>query len=120
MSTPEPEPITVTKTGFGQEGRQVGFAFIVENPNLSLAFESSQYQIAAYDEDGIVVETDFGYINLLLPGQSLGVGVDLFLDEGVTVSTFEVQLKTGDPQINGPYSNVYCRISCILHRRLFF
>ncbi|HID34470.1 MAG TPA: hypothetical protein EYP25_07875 [Anaerolineae bacterium] len=100
--TPEPEPITVTNFGFGQDGRSVGFAFIVENPNMGLAFEDSQYQLAAYDENDVVVETDSGYINLLLPGQSLGVGGDLFLDEGVTVSKIEVQLNAGNPEPTEP------------------
>ena len=90
------EPITVIKYGFGQNGRSAGFAFIVENPNLGLSIEDSQYQLAAYDEDGIVVETDSGYINLLLPEQSIGIGGDLFLDEGVTISKIEVQLNSGD------------------------
>ena len=100
--TPEPEPITVTKVGFGQDGQQVGFAFIVENPNPGLAFESSQYQLAAYDEAGIVLETDSGYISLLLPGQSLGFGGELYVDDGVTVSSIEVQLNAGDPERTDP------------------
>lgn len=100
--TPVPEPIEVTKFGFGQDERYIGFAFLVENPNQGLAFESSQYQIAFYDENDIVVETESGYIELLLPGQTLGVGGSTILDEGVTVAKMEVQLNAGDSEASEP------------------
>ncbi|OGO73407.1 MAG: hypothetical protein A2Z49_08795 [Chloroflexi bacterium RBG_19FT_COMBO_56_12] len=94
--TPEPEPISIVTFGFGQDERECGFAFIVENPNQNYAFESSQYQVAAYDANGTVVETDDGYIELVLPGQKLGIGGTMYLDEGVTVDKFEVQINAGD------------------------
>jgi len=100
--TPKPEPITVTAQGFGQDGSSVGYSFIVENPNDGLAFEDSQYQIAALDESGAIVDTDSGYIALLLPGQTLGVGGSLYIDKGITVSSIEVQLNAGDPQATDP------------------
>lgn len=96
--TAEPEPIAVIKYGFGQDGSSAGYAFIVENPNMSLAYENSQYQLAVFDESGAVVGTDSGYIDLLLPGQLLGIAGDLFMDEGVTISKIEVQLNVGDPE----------------------
>lgn len=96
--TPEPEPINLISSGFGQDDSVLGFAFIVKNPNDSIAFESSQYQIAVFSEDGTVVETDSGYIELLLPGQILGVGGDIYLSEGITASSVEVQLNAGNPE----------------------
>lgn len=103
--TPEPEPIVVIAQGFGQDGRSVGYSFIVENPNAGLAFEDSQYQIAAFDESGAIVDTDSGFITLLLPEQTLGVGNSLFVDEGVVVSSIEIQLNAGDPQVTDPIPN---------------
>jgi hypothetical protein len=94
--TPEPEAIKLTMQGFGQDGRQLGFAFLVDNPNAGFAIEDLRYQIAAYDEAGAVAETDSGFITLLLPDQTLGVGGTMFLDEGITVSRIEVQLGRGD------------------------
>lgn len=105
-STPLPEPtssptveseaIQLLTQGFGQDGQEVGYAFLVENPNAGLAFESSQYQVAAFDEGGAVVATDSSYIELVLPGQKLGVAGTIWLDEGVTATEVEVQLKEGD------------------------
>lgn len=97
-STPEPEPITIVSQGFGQNDRSIGYSFLVENPNVGLAFEDSQYQLAALDESGAIVDTDSGFIALLLPEQKLGIGGTLFVEEGVTVSSIEIQLNAGSPQ----------------------
>ena len=94
--TPQPEPINLIAQGFGQDKQELGFAFIVENPNAGYAFENSRYQIAAYDANGTVVKTDSGYIKLILPGQKLGIGGTTYLNEGVTVAKIEVQLNAGD------------------------
>jgi hypothetical protein len=96
--TPQPEPINIISQGFGQNKQELGYAFIVENPNAGYAFETSQYQIAAYDANGTVVKTDSGYIELILPGQKLGIGGTTYLDEGVTVAKIEVQLNAGDAE----------------------
>ncbi len=94
--TPEPVDVIVTAQGFGQDQRQVGFAFIVENPNPAMAVENLQYQVTAYNAEGAVVKTESGYIQLVLPKQKLGLGGVLLVDEGVTVSKLEVQLNKGD------------------------
>lgn len=103
--TPEPEPIAVISLGFGQNDRSVGYSFIVENPNDGLAFEDSQYQLAAIDESGVIVDTDSGFITLLLPEQKLGIGGSLFVDDGVMVSSIEVQLNAGNPHATDPIPN---------------
>ncbi len=104
VPTPAPAPtqppaarvdVRVVAQGFGQDGRQVGYAFLVENPNAGLAVENTQYQLAAYDDAGAVVETDSGYIQFLLPGQQIGVADTMYLDEGVALSRIEVQLSQG-------------------------
>jgi len=100
--TPKPEVIQLVAQGFGQDGRDLGFAFLVENPNVRFAIERSQYQIAAYDDDGTVLETDSGYIELVVPSQTLGVAGTMWLDEGVTVSKVEVQLRQGDTVATDP------------------
>jgi hypothetical protein len=100
--TPVPEPITVTKYGFGQDGIEVGYAFLVENPNPGLSFEDSQYQVAAFDANGTVIDTDSGYLTVLLPGQTLGVANSMYVDEGVTVASIDVQLNAGDAEATDP------------------
>jgi hypothetical protein len=100
--TPEPEDLIIADYGFGQDGRQLGFAFVISNPNPGLAFEDTQYQVAAYDADGTVLETDSGYISLILPGQDLGIAGEMFIDEGVTVDKIEAQLSLGDAEPSDP------------------
>ena len=100
--TPKPEAIQLVAQGFGQDDRDLGFAFLVENPNVGFAIERSQYQVAAYDDAGTVLKTDSGYIKLIVPSQTLGVAGTMWLDEGVTVSKVEVQLRQGDTVASDP------------------
>jgi hypothetical protein len=92
---PTPEPVHIVAQGFGRDGRSLGYAFVLENPNPQLAIENSQYQVAVYDADGVVVEMDSDYVELLLPGRRFGIAGTVFLDQGITVSKIEVQLSEG-------------------------
>lgn len=98
----EAEPIQIVKHGFGQDDQELGYAFLIENPNAGFAVETSQYQIAAYDDGGAVLETDSGYIEVVLPGQTLAIAGTMWLDEGMTVSSIEVQLLEGDSVATEP------------------
>jgi hypothetical protein len=93
--TTPPDPVLIVAQGFGRDGRSLGYAFVVENPDPQLAVENSQYQVAVYDADGVVVETDSDYVELLLPGRRFGIAGTVFLDQGITVSKIEVQLSEG-------------------------
>lgn len=84
--------------GFGQDDRQLGYGFLVTNPNTGVAIERTQYQVAAYDAEGVVLETDSGYIDVVFPGQTVGIGGTMFLDEGVTVAKIEAQVSEGDAE----------------------
>ncbi len=94
--SPQPESLTITSQGLGQDGQTIGYGFIVHNPNSNYAFESSDYQIALYNAEGTVIETDSGYIELILPGQNLGVGGNIYLDEGLTATKMDIQLSAGN------------------------
>jgi hypothetical protein len=91
------EPLVLGKVGFGQNNQEAGFAFKVKNLNPDLAIMSIPYQVAVYDANETVVNTDGGYIDFILPGQELGVGGIIYLDEGVTAAKIEVQLSEGEP-----------------------
>ncbi len=80
------QPLKLVASGFGQKGRDVGVGFVVQNPDPARTLVLSQYQIAAYDGAGIVLKTDSGYIEVALPGQSIGIGRSLFLAEGQTAT----------------------------------
>ena len=106
-ATPKEEalPITLVDYGFAQGSIQVTIAFLVGNPNQTYAIEDSTYSITAYDDAGVVLATDSGYINLVLPGEKLGVAADVFLEEGQKAAKVDVQVSSGSPQpisIQGP------------------
>lgn len=96
--TPETEPIRISSFGFGQQEQSVGYAFLLENPKPGTAYIDSQYQLAAFDQDGTMVDTESGYSDLLLPGQVLGIGGELYLDEGVIVERIDVQVNAGEAE----------------------
>jgi hypothetical protein len=89
--------LKLDKKGFGQFGTVVQYAFIVEFSNTGSALTNSSYEITAYNAVGEVVREGSGRIDYLAPGQKLGVAKDLVVDEGVTVSNIEVQLRAGEP-----------------------
>lgn len=99
---PEPETLRVVAQGFGQDGQDLGFAFLVENPSADLAFESTQYRVAAYDDAGTLLGTDAGYVELILPGQTLGVAGTMRPGHGRIVSQLEVQLLERDSSATDP------------------
>lgn len=103
-NAPDAQNIKLLAHGYGKDGQQVAFAFIVENPNTNVAIENSQYQAALYGKDGSLLTSDEGYIEVVLPGQKLGIAGDMSLpNESAMVDHLEVQLKPGkftttDPQ----------------------
>jgi len=100
--TPIPEPLLLSSYGFGQDGRDIGYAFLLDNPNSEVAFEGTSYQVVAFDESGAIAETDSGYVELVMPNQTLGIANNLFVDDGVSVSALEIQINAGDPVASGP------------------
>lgn len=99
---PQREALVLGESGFGQDGRQAGFAFFITNPNTAYAVTSTDYQVAFYDDAGTVIETDSSNIELLLPGQTLGIAGTMFLDEGVTVAKVDVQVNDGSFEPSDP------------------
>jgi hypothetical protein len=99
------EPLALVDSGFGQERSTLAYAFTLQNPNSNAAIESSQYQVAAYDSAGAVLKTDSGYVELVLPGEKLGVAGTMFLPDNTEASRIEVQLKTGSYTPSEPLPN---------------
>jgi hypothetical protein len=85
----------VAESGFGQTGRQAGFAFVVENPSATAAVERTAYVVAAYDPAGTILGAESGVVEVLLPQQRVGIGGTLFVPGGTQVSRVEVQLTGG-------------------------
>ena len=97
-AAPAVQAIVLGAQGFGQNGQELAYAFLVENPNQGTAINTTEYQVAFYNAAGTVVGTDTGYINQLLPGQTLGLSGWMTLDEGITVDSVQIQLDAGFPE----------------------
>lgn len=82
--------------GVGSSEFGSGFGILVRNPNTGYALENSRYRITGFDAAGNVVATDEGYIEVLLPGQTLGIGGSLFAAGDSPIATTEALVKAGD------------------------
>jgi hypothetical protein len=87
--------LTLVKQGYGQDESQVGYGMFIQNPNGGFAVESTMYHITLYAEDGNVIATNEGYIDTLLPNQTLGVGGEIYVDKEMTVASADFQVKSG-------------------------
>ncbi len=94
-ATPAPVPMKLVASGFGQDKTSVGVGFVVQNPESAKLLENTQFQIALYDASDTVLKTSSGYIDVALPGQTLGVGRNLSVAEGQKVAKADVQIKAG-------------------------
>jgi hypothetical protein len=89
--------ISIKKFGFEQnEYGTVYYGFLVENPNSNYALENSQYHMAGYSSDGVVLCADFGYIETILPNQTLGKGGYLFPISDQAIDYIEVTIHHGE------------------------
>ena len=95
-ATPEPEPVIITEQGFGQSKRgELGYGFIIENPNQAFGVNGSKYKVTFYDANGTALQTYDGYTAALLPGQKLGVAGNAFFGSDIIVEKIEIQLEQG-------------------------
>lgn len=100
--TEEIKKLRLIDYGFGQDGSLGSYAFIIENPNQTFSIMNTQFQIAIFDENGTELNTDFPHIehmDIILPGQIVGLAGSLDLDEGQLISKIEIQIQDGDPEI---------------------
>jgi len=90
-------PVELGKTGFGQNKQEAGYGFKLTNNNVDVAIRSIPFQIAVYDTNNKVVDTEGGYTDYIYGGETLGVGGTIYLDDGVKVGKIEVQVSEGEP-----------------------
>jgi len=89
------QAVQLLSYGYGLDDYQVAVAFLVQNTDPVSPVDGTQYQVAAYDADGNVLDTDSGYVNLLFPGEITAVASDLYLPEGKALERVEVQINPG-------------------------
>lgn len=90
-------PIQLAAQGYAQDDTHLGVAFLVTNSDKQNAFGGTQYQVAAYDDQGKVLSTDSGYIDTIFPGETTAGFSDLYLPDGTKVNKVVIQLNPGDP-----------------------
>lgn len=90
---PAPQGLQIVAKGFGQDGRWIGYGFVLQN-NQSNAIGDIEYQVAAYDAGGKVIDTDHSFVEIMYPGEQLGVGGDMVLPEGKEATRIEVQARS--------------------------
>ncbi|MGA7672822.1 MAG: hypothetical protein WBW04_20570 [Nitrolancea sp.] len=96
--------IQVISKGFGQDSAsQASYGFIIKNTKLDQALVGWQYSVTAYGADGTVFKTDTNVMPVIFPGEQLGVGNHLFLDDGQTVDHIDVGFI---PQTTQPFQQV--------------
>ncbi|MGD2049822.1 MAG: hypothetical protein PVH03_10010 [Chloroflexota bacterium] len=92
--------LTILKQGYRQDEGELAYAFLVHNPNPELTIADSEYQVIAYDKSGRAVLTDSEHISFILPGQSLGITGNLYVEEDVLIDDLEVHVQTGKPHFD--------------------
>lgn len=85
--------LSIADSGYSQSGIEVGYGFLIENPNSSYALENTEYRLTFFNESGDVIAVDEGYIELLLPQEILGIGDHVFVDEDESVSRMVILAK---------------------------
>ncbi|MGQ9786296.1 MAG: hypothetical protein ACUVSJ_07535 [Anaerolineae bacterium] len=97
---PGGRPLALGAQGFGQHGAQLGYAFLLENPNDALVVREVRYHVTAYNAAGEVLATDDGRLEALLPGEKLGVGGNLPLEHEEPIAHVETVILPGKYQLS--------------------
>ena len=89
--------LDVQQQGWGESSTypgEVGWGFVVVNPNTGLAAETVSFQATAYAADGTVLTTSGSYVSMVLPGETMGVGGTMYLPDGATqpIDRVDIQL----------------------------
>jgi hypothetical protein len=95
-ATGQGQPLALAQTGFAQQDTEIAYAFVVSNPNGDAAIMDSEYQVAAYDAGGAVIDTDSGSIDIIFPGEKLGIAGEIFANDAAQkAAKIQVQIKSG-------------------------
>jgi hypothetical protein len=94
QSDTEAEPLTIVDEGYGPSTfpNELGWGFVVENPNATLAVETTAYRVIAYAADGSVLGVYTSFMSLVLPGERLGLGGSFYVPAGTTAARLEFEL----------------------------
>lgn len=96
----QPVPLELADQGFAvAPNNTVNYAFLVRNPNPAHAVQNSTFTATFYDAGGAVLGMDdLGAIELVFPGQTVGVSDALWLDNPA-VASMTIALTSGEPVV---------------------
>lgn len=80
----------------GAAGREVGYAFILQNPSSDRAVSNGTYAVTAYELRGEIIGTSSGDLPMILPDQRLGIGGYLVIDSQNAVDRILIEITTGE------------------------
>lgn len=93
---PDPVPLEVVAQGISPSGY---YGFLVRNPNPAHAIQNSTFTATAYDASGNAIGTDqIANLELVLPGQTLGVGDSIWVED-VEPASVSIALTSGEPVV---------------------
>lgn len=104
-ATPTPAPVQpprIVAQGIGQQGHTLSYAFVVENPSAGVALENTPYRATFYNATGAAVQTDFGIVQLVPPGQQVGQAQIITLIRDEPIDHVEVTLQQGRAVLTPP------------------
>jgi hypothetical protein len=87
--------LSLLDSGFSQQDIEFSYGFLYVNRNPSFAVEDSLYRLTAFNDEGDVIAVDEGKINLILPGQTLGMGKLLFIENEEVVDRIDLAIQPG-------------------------
>lgn len=97
---PDPLPLELADQGYSLAGNEtVYYSFLVRNPNPSHAVQFSTFKTFFYDANGAELGTDEGTIELVLPGQTTGIGSGRWMDNGGATTSMKIELTSGTPVV---------------------
>lgn len=93
---PDSVPLELVDQGYSVAGNDtINYSFLVRNPNPSYAVQYSTFKTYFYDANNAELGTDEGTIELVLPGQTTGVGSARWLDDSA-VTSMKIELTSGE------------------------
>lgn len=94
--------ITVVPDRFDEARREGTFAVIVQNPHEDWLAQGIQVSVAFLDEAGAPLGADDGFVEMVLPGQSVAVASLFFDAPTVPVAGLDVQVEVARWRETGP------------------
>jgi hypothetical protein len=94
--------ITVVPDRFDESRREGTFAVIVQNPHEDWLAQGVQVSVTFLDEAGAALGADDGFVEVVLPGQSVAVASLFFDAPTVPVAGLDVQLEVARWRETGP------------------